>query len=279
MDIVFVRTRHHYDQYMDFFKLAELSGFPIIYIDELDVSKPGVYIASPWSPAEWPQHIDSQNGKPREAHLILWDLERPIPRGGIGGYKENARTLFYRRWFDEIWVSDRQLASEARLNFVILGSDKGLADLSQRGPHKYYFTHLMYLTDRRKGIIDAFDGIRIGPNCWGDERDKTLKQSMFGLNIHQDNHPFQEPLRFALFAAYALPIISESMYDAYPWNSETMITAGYDGIVSKIKQLLDDDYGKFQRIGQEAHHMMTETYQFGKMVRAAVEESVLSKWR
>ncbi len=36
-EITFVKTRHVYDSYTDFWRLVELSGFPTIYYDELDL--------------------------------------------------------------------------------------------------------------------------------------------------------------------------------------------------------------------------------------------------
>ena len=36
--IIFTRTRHTYDSYSDFWKLVELSGFNICFVDEIDIS-------------------------------------------------------------------------------------------------------------------------------------------------------------------------------------------------------------------------------------------------
>jgi hypothetical protein len=96
--------------------------------------------------------------------------------------------------------------------------------------------------------------------------------------VHQDIHPFQEPLRFALFAAYGLPIISEIIYDAFPWGDDIMVFAPYEGLVGKIKQVINDDYGRWAEKGLKARYRMTGEYQFGRMVRNAVEESV-GDWR
>ena len=276
MNIIFVRTRHTYESYRDFWKLVELSGFPTIYTDELDVSKPGVYITSPMN-GEWRPHIDNQSGKPRNAHLILWNLERPSGSSGtVGQYAESNRELIYRRHVDEVWVSDRRLADETMMRFVVLGSDEGLGETS--AIKKYSFCHMSYEVPRRTHVFKHFSPDVIGPNCWPPDRDKILKESKFALNIHQDVHPFQEPLRFALFAAYGLPIVSEDIYDSFPWSDEFMVFSKLDNIVAKLKEMLSGDYDRWREMGLRARERMTKQFRFKDMVEQAVKESV-DKWR
>jgi hypothetical protein len=275
-EIIFVRTGHHYDSYTDFFRLAELSGFPIIPISEVDVSQHKVYIVSPHN-GEWNPHIDNQAHKERNAHLILWNIERPSgSKGSVGNYGESNRNYIYNRQVDEIWVSDSKLANETHLRFVVLGSDYGLGEPSDYKMHD--FVHMSAIVPRRAEIYSRLGYDRLGPNCWPPERDRVLKQSKFALNIHQDNHPFQEPLRFALFAAYGLPIISETLIEAYPFSGEYMIFAGYDAIVKRANDVLRSDYAQWREMGERARKRMCEEFQFGKMVRQAVWEST-EKWR
>lgn len=273
-EITFVKTRHPYDSYMDFYRLVELSGFPTIYVDEVDVTQPGVYITSPMN-GEWRPHIDNQKNKVRNAHLILWNIERPSgSAGAVGKYGQSNRELIYNRQIDEVWVSDRRLAEETSLRFVVLGSDEGLG---QPGADKVFdFCHMSYEVPRRTGIYKNFTNI--GPNAWPPERDDILRKSRFAVNVHQDVHPFQEPLRFALFAAYGLPIISETIYDGYPWSDEYMVYSDYDGLPGKIKEILKNDYQRWFAMGQKARQLMCHDYQFGKVVREAVEQSV-GIWR
>lgn len=275
-DIYFVRTRHVYDSYRDMIRLAELSGFPLIYTDEVDVSKEGVYILITMN-GEWRPHVDNQSDKPRNAHLILWNLERPSgSAGSVGNYAQSNRELIYRRHVDEVWVSDRRMADETQLRFVVLGSDEGLGEPSNE--KRYAFCHMSYEVPRRTNIYKYFSPDHIGPNCWPPERDEVLRQSRFALNVHQDIHPFQEPLRLALFAAYGLPIISETIFDMYPWSSETMLTVGYDGLVGKLKQALNEDYGPYKEMGLMAREIMCGEFNFGRCVREAVAQSV-DNWR
>lgn len=278
-DITFVRTRHQYDSYRDYFELVRLSNFPTIYVDELDVSQEGVYIVCPMN-GEWRPHIDNQRDRPRNAHLILWNLERPSAGKGdsIGNYAKANRDLLAHRYIDEIWVSDAQLADETMFNFIVLGSDEGLG---QPGDDKRYnLTHMSYTgVPRRPNIYKNFAPDEIGPNAWPPERDEILKASRFALNVHQDNHPFQEPLRFALFAAYGLPIVSESIYNPAPWvHDETIIITDYDGLVGKLRQMIDEDYSRWRELGLRAREMMCKEYQFGKVVRETVAQRV-GGWR
>lgn len=281
-NITFCRTRYVYDSYRDFFTLVELSGFDIVYVDQVDVSKSNVYIVAPCN-GEWRPHIDNQREKlaeqgiPQLAHLILWNLERPSgSAGSVGKYAQSNLDLIAKRHVDEVWTSDRRLALETSSRFVPLGSDYGLGEPSKK--KNYKFCHLSYKTDRRASIYNHFNNKDIGPNCWPPERDEVLKKSKFALNVHQDQHPFQEPLRFALFAAYGLPILSEDVYDAYPWAEEFMVFAGYSGLVGKLNQMLSDDYARWWEMGQLARKRMCEEFQFGKMVRQAVKETV-GVWR
>lgn len=275
-NITFVRTRHVYESYRDLWRLIELSGFDTIYVDELDVSKSGVYIVSPMQ-GEWRPHIDNQKGKPRNAHLILWNIERPSGSAGtVGQYAESNRDLIYKRHVDEVWVSDRRLADETQMRFVILGSDEGLGETS--AIKKYSFCHMSYEVPRRTNIFKHFAPEIIGPNCWPPDRDKVLKESKFALNIHQDRHPFQEPLRFALFAAYGLPIVTETIYDSYPWSDEFMLFAEYDHIVARLKEALAGEYDQWRDMGLRARERMTKQFRFRDMVIEAVKESV-DRWR
>lgn len=283
--ITFVKTRHYYESYTDFWQLVKLSNFPVIYVDELDVSRDGIYITCPINGdpinpendlGEWRTQLRKQQGKPRNSHLILWDLERPLPRGGMSGYSRYARSLFADRSFDEIWTSDKQLASDAGLTFIILGSDERLA-IPGDSQKKHNFCHMSYQTDRRKRIYNLFPQETIGPNCWSPERDSVLRQSRFALNVHQDNHPYQEPLRFALFAAYSLPILSETIFDSYPWSDEFMVTVEYDDLGQRMNEMLGDNYSHWQQMGLKAKERMCVEFNFKRQVEEAVRKSV--GWR
>lgn len=269
-EIVFVKTRYHYDSYTDYWHLVKLSGFPTCYVDEVDVSADKVFIISPMN-GEWRPHIANQKHKPHRAHLILWNLERPSGSGGIRNYASHNQQLIYDRYVDEVWVSDRRLAQETRTRFVVFGSDYGLAKPFDNNHEKIYdFVHMSYITLRRAVVYNLFPQDKIAPNCWPPERHKVLISSKFALNIHQDPYPFQEPLRLALFAAYGLPIVTETIHDSYPWSEEYMIYNPYDGMDGRLKQMLTNDYGRWREWGLKARDYMCKDFQFRKMVLNAV---------
>jgi hypothetical protein len=131
---------------------------------------------------------------------------------------------------------------------------------------------------RYEGYDELRTDDRISHNCWPPERDKVLQASKFALSIHQDTGPFLEPLRFALFAAYGLPILSETVYDCYPYGEDTMAFAGHHDLVGVMQRMIRDPYRAYQEMGQRCRKMMTEEFEFGKMVRQAVKETV-GDWR
>jgi hypothetical protein len=285
-EITLAKTRWKYDSYTDLYSLFELAGFPSIYADELDVSRPGVIITAPMN-GDWREILDGQAGKVRNCHLILWNIERPSgSAGSVGQYAESNRRLLYGqrddgspapcRYADEVWVSDRALANETGMRYVALGSHP---DLGEPGRVKQYdFCHMSYENPRRQTVLKHLKDKKLGPNCWPPLRDDVLAHSKFALNIHQDNHPFLEPLRFALFAAYGLPIVSEFVYDAWPYGDDIVTFSGYEQLPNTLVRCLNEDYDRFRKMGQAIRERMCVEFEFGKVVREAVRQSV-GDWR
>jgi len=290
-EIVHVQTRYVYDSYHDLRKLFALAGFRTVYVDEVDISQPVTYIVSPMN-GEWRPHIDNEHasGKLHQCDLILWNIERA--GGGdtksVGNYTRANWDLIYQRHVDRVWVSDRRLAQETGLHYAVLGSHPDFGEPGDVTNKIWDITHMSYVNGRRSSVLDRlskFDGYdqfnqedRISHNCWPPERDKVLQASRWALSIHQDTGPFCEPLRFALFAAYGLPILSETVYDAYPYGEDTMVFAGHHDLVGVMQRLLGDPYRSYQEMGLRCREMMTEEFEFGKMVRKAVKETV-GDWR
>jgi len=267
--ILFAKTRQEYDSYRDFWRLVELAEFSTVFVDEIDLSSRHVFITTMVND-EWRAMFERHSGR-RDAHTILWNLERPLGWANTL-HKYNVRTwqMIHDRWFDEVWVSDRKLAEEAEVRFVVLGSHPELGVPGPLDRKMFDIVHMSYLTNRRQSVYKHFDPLTVGPNSWGEERDKVLRASRFALNVHQDNHPWQEPLRFALFAAYGLPILSEEINDSYPWNQETMVWDKYPNLVGHMRAMLENRYERWAQMGLRAREMMCYTYQFGDVVREAV---------
>jgi hypothetical protein len=94
--------------------------------------------------------------------------------------------------------------------------------------------------------------------------------------VHQDNWGFCEPLRLALFAAYGLPVISETLTSGFPYGGDIQ-QCPYHNLVDNLKSILSDDYGKWAEMGLRLRRLLCKDLQFGKMVRQAIEES--TGWR
>ncbi|MHA2055357.1 MAG: hypothetical protein ACW99F_17395 [Candidatus Hodarchaeales archaeon] len=294
-EIIFCKPVYHYDSYTDFWRLVELSGFPIISVSELDITKEGIYITAPMN-GDYKEHFvgdlkhfeetgeitggelkrQKDSGLPRMAHMIIWNLERPSGSKTLATYNNDCFEWFTNRFADEIWVSDVQLADEACLRYVTLGSDYGLGETSEE--KGYDLTHMSVEIPRRVQIYKHFGKPQIGQNSWGDERHEVLKKSKFALNVHQDNHPYCEPLRIALFAAYGLPIISETLANTFPYNDE-VVTFAYHDIVEGLKVALNDDYDQWKERGLKLRDRLCKDLQFGNVVRQAVQESTGIGWR
>jgi hypothetical protein len=159
------------------------------------------------------------------------------------------------------------------LRYVTLGSDYGLGEVGE--DKSYDFAHMSVTIPRRVNVYKEFNNI--GQNCWPPERDEILKRSKFALNVHQDNHPYCEPLRFALFAAYGLPIISEILANGHPYSD--IYQAPYHNLAGNLKSILTDDYEKWHDMGLKLRKRLCEDFQFGKVVRKAIDESVGTGWR
>ena len=226
-EIVFARTRYDYDSYTDYWKLVELSGYPTVYVDEIDTTIPRVtYIASPFYGEFFTL---SEKKRAPGTKICLWNLERPGGSGGIEEYKKSQLDHIKDGYIDEILVSDSSLADLTKFTYVPMGSHEGLGD-----PYpikEYGFVHLMCYSNRRGILFDndpskpkrTYSGCSIASNGWGKQRHDSLQKSWIMLNVHQDEFGYMEPLRFALAAAYALPILSENLYaEPFPYQHGTI---------------------------------------------------------
>lgn len=300
-EIIFAKPVHNYDSYSDFWRLVELSGFRTIRVDEIDITRDQIVITAPMN-GDYKEYFvgnlkhweetgeitggelkrQKDSGLPQLTHLIIWNLERPAGSGSIGNYASECFKWMYAGFANEVWVSDPSMADQTMLRYVILGSDYGLGEPGRDSEKRYDFAHMSLQNPRRMHIYKNFDNGAIGPNCWPwDEdpnRDDVLKRSKFALNVHQDNYPFCEPLRFALFAAYGLPIISETLRSSFPYGND-VATVGYHDLVAALQRALGENYGEWKDRGMRLRKKLCEDLQFGRVVRQAIKESVGIGWR
>lgn len=259
--IIFVKPRFYYKSYDDFWSLVEMSNFDWCWMDEINLRSNHTYIVSMVDPKRDKWQLSWWQRKRKRGRLIFWDLERPMPRLGIEKHKQFLDSL----GFDEIWHSDPKLAKDLKTRFVILGSDERLAK-TFIWERPYNFALMAYLNDRRKEIVK--DIVGVAPGYWGVGRQMVLEAARFGLNIHQDDDLYYEPLRFALFAAYGLPIISEVVYDGFPldWG---LLQCNYNRLVEYCNFLASnyrnsEDY--YKALGNHNKRKLCYDYRFRGVV-------------
>lgn len=244
--IVFVKPDWNYDSYTDFWSLVKLSDYPIIRYNQIDPSSSNIYIVAPAN-GQLQDHINSIRSiwDNKICKLMLWNLERP--GNGIQNHINDNKQLIEQGFLDRVLVSDMQLSKDTGFHYIPLGSHPGLGYPGMFKEKHWDMVHLMCYSNRRAspwfidpGIIrDGIDRLSVAPNGWGDVKDASLKYSRFMVNVHQDDYPFCEPLRFALAAAYGLPIVTEHCTDISPYdNCRTVFQCAKDNIVNTVKTLL-----------------------------------------
>ncbi len=227
-DVTFVRTRTYYQPYDDLFRLAELSSYPVCYIDEIDASDPTkIYIYSP-------NNGETMGGWPHaRARIIFCQLE----------WHTDMSPVNLPTGVSECWNGDAWHARMINARHVPIGSHVGLnLDLNDC-PAKEYDVAFMAYTDiyRRGQIKNALldRGFTVAPNGWGQARHDALVRSRVIVHVHQhENIPTIAPLRWCIAAAYGLPIISESVNDRRPFAAGDFLSCPYDDIPDFVERHL-----------------------------------------
>lgn len=278
----FARTRYHYDSYDDFWKLVELSRFATCFVDEIDLTSPTTYITTPVN-GELRPHVTHRRellkGSPQRAKIIWWDLERPDAGGpSLGSILDEIMPFV-----DAAWVSDRLVASlDGRLQHVVLGGHAGLnsrhiehdpegkvlAAMTYALPFDYDFCHMSYAWGRRENIFALLrqKGLREGPSCYGEAREKVLSSSRVLVNLQQYTLPVIAPMRFALAAAFYLPIVTERVHDPFPMSRDDLIEADYSSIPNAIEEVLKDPV-RLAIQAKRVHERLCEEWTFRRGVR------------
>lgn len=236
-DIIFAQTRFDYrnpengfGSYHDYYRLVELSGFPTCYLDEIDADDPSkCYIFSPVNGEikDGDRFIGWPNAK---AKIIFWNIEQgdygPIP--GVS----------------ETWASDKAFADTIGARYVLMGSHPGLmnyAPIARDG--KYDVIMLSYMTPRRQQMAVWLreKGLTLAPNAWGLERHNLLMQSRVMLHVHQNNHRYIAPQRWALAAAYKLPMVSETLEKRMDFGHSQLLVSDYTDMPDYIRHWTQQD--------------------------------------
>lgn len=269
---VFVRSTATYPAYTDFWSLVNLSGFRSVPAAELELHRDGLYIW-PTMDMEFIARLSAQPRGARVSRVIFWNIERPDEKPGV-----DAVELFRRgmteilEWADAIWVSDRGLCSkDDRMIQAVLGGHAGLREAPPAEPF-FDVAHLGTPTPRREEILERLRkrGLRVGWNAWGAERAKILASARILLGVDRvEGMHIQSPLRWALGAAYGIPILNEQVPDPYPLEAgKSVILAPYEDLAETVvAALLEPETPEIGRLGRAA---LCEKWTF----RIGVEDAI-----
>ena len=237
MSIVFTKTRYHYEPYADLFRLAALAGFRVATIDDIDPDSDDTYILSPMNGEVQELMPKWRTPADRRATIIWWFLERfdTTPMLTDGSYER------FRPHFDKVWISDRWMAAQhPTLQHIILGSHAEFG--GDCLPIEYDYTHQSYVSARRAPVYKRLHdlGLREAPSGWGDARDDALRKSATMVHVQQCDLPLYTPLRFAIAAAYALPLVCEQLHDPYPLSPEELIQVPLTQLPEKVREIANN---------------------------------------
>lgn len=250
-DPIFIFPERDYPSYRDIRRLAELSGFRVITPKQIDAFSRQPYIVVSPEPLNY-----DFAGLP--AKVICWQLEY------AGDYTHN-----YDTFGGIIWASDAAWAEAHKAQYVLLGSHPGLA-----GEHPgeadwlYDVTMLAYMTPRRQIVKNALADLRWAPDYPGhgtDERNQVLHDTKLMLHVHQhDNAPFVAPQRFAVAAAYGMPVVAERMPGAGGLTGH-VIESGIGELPGTALASLD------RRNGESLHDLLCVERTFRACVEGALK--------
>lgn len=259
-NIYIVRTRHNYGSYVDFFRLAELSGFPIIYVDEMlqHDSKDTTFIVTPVN-GEW-------NTRPRgytQGRVILYMLE-----WNTDGEHNDPPSA------DEIWCGDKWHAEKHGYKYVPLGSHRDLNEIAGKSVNPKWDIAFMGYTApprRAKVLHEMYEsGLNIAPNAWGIERSDYLIDSKCMVAIHQFNDmPTIAPLRMCIAAAHRLAVISEAVQDAGIFYGY-MDYFDYDRLTHYTQLTIRNPHNRLKERGEALYHLLCEGYTFRHSIERAL---------
>lgn len=278
---IFARTRYEYASYSDFFELVRLSGFKTCYIDQIDLEQNEIYVFAPAN-GEIRPHIAHRRSilkGPQQARLCLWMLEKPYNPAATtpAAIKEKASAVVDEclKFCEAIWISDRWIASiDSRYVYAELGSHPELAK-GARLPIQYDFAHMSCSVPRRDGIYSQLaKHLRMGPNAWGDERDRILRSTRAMVNVHQDDGKVCEPIRVAIAAAYRLAYLTEECFDPYPLvPGQTCHQAPYASLANDVRSWFA--HQDLAGMGEALYQRLCVSSNFRKGVMDALERTFL----
>jgi hypothetical protein len=262
-DVYFVQTRTVYDSYTDYFNLARLSGYPVIYCDEIDVDSDNVYIFTP---------LNGENNhgwRQGRATIILADYEWRLKESD---YAWSESDLTIPPGVSRVWASDKWYAERIHAQYVPLGSHPGLVGDAAPDPTIYDVAPLAYRTGRRNEAFGKMieRGLTIAPNAWDPERDAVLKSCKSVVHVHQHERVATvAPLRFAIAAAWHKPLISEQVIDRGIFD--TCVLYADFSVIADYTALMTQRYPQILRDkADELHDTLCVSNSFKSYIESAL---------
>lgn len=257
--VIFARPRWDYASYQDFYRLIELSGYPFIFFDEIDPSTDNTYIMTILNGENMGGWVN-----PR-AHIILWDVEWRLDNpANIPGV---AR----------VWASDKWYAGKIGAQYVPFGSHPDLASpaRARNGRYDYDAAILAYAgPPRRSTAYHSLEerGLRVSGNGWGEERESILQHSRAMVHVHQlEGVNTVAPQRFALCAAWKLPLITETLFNPGIFRYRHLIMSDYANLADIADAWIRrNDPKMLEEFGASLHHLLCCEYPFRACVESAV---------
>jgi hypothetical protein len=255
-DPVFVKTRYEYGSYSDLWKLVEFAGFPVVYVDEIDIDSDNTYIL-PMKTGETPA-----NGWPNaRAHLIEYLFEYHVDYEPTPGVAE--------RWSPDAWH-----AQQIGARYVPMGGDARLNDGTNGAGPTYDVAYLGYMIPRRTDVLTGLQGygLAVSPtSAWGQERHAVLTHSRIYLHVHQTDSAKAIPaLRMVVAAAYSLPVIMETPADRGIYHYGYFLTADRPYIAEFAKLWAHDSSLFLRNFGYALHDLLCDRLPFRKSVESAL---------
>lgn len=247
-DPVFVWPRTPYQSYQHLHTLVELSGFPTCFIDEVDWGSNTTYICAPFN-GEIPNPLPIRNCK-----FVWFQIERPSVHNAF---------KFGREDVDDLWICDVDWSKRVGGQFFLLASHP---DLGFYEPQKRWDVATnCYETGRRGAIFSQLrNEFLFTPNSF-NQPDIEFAASRCQLLPQQDDGDHSvTPLRFAIGAAYRMPLIYEADADIFPFtDGQDVLHVKYGELVDTTRRVLA---GNFQHIGGNLHQQLCCETNFRKEV-------------
>jgi hypothetical protein len=167
---------------------------------------------------------------------------------------------------------------DPRSTWACFGGHPGLREFASTVGPSYDVAHLGQRTPRREEVIQELGrrGISVSPNAWGSERARILSSSRLLLGIERlGGTHISMPLRWAVAAAYRLPIIQEEHPAPEPLVAgESVLMAPIGGLADLVEAALKRD---LEPLGLAVWKAFCENYRFRDQVEEAVRRNITTQ--